>query len=312
MKKPEIQHIIREVLNEQIQFQTDTYSNPYDTWDWPTYPEDSQVQIGGENLFLYIEGPNGNELPLCLWSPNTVLSGIPGNQLHSLQVYQEVCTETYEDYLENSLDLTPVQLNQTYACCNEINSIYGGVQLTPTADNVIGSAPADAEQLSPIMNCQNTMTGYNSDGDFSICCDHYMYNNANYPGQSPDGGIWTTYPWLEEQMCDGCSGYGGGMDNLDTVCACCPNYTAPSDRPLPGGEERPAARMASAPSPEEPEIQSRSAVQPAAAAIPFVPGINEPPLKSTPTSRMKKGIEKKKQKLSIDFEKNKERFGSKR
>tara|TARA_B100001250_G_scaffold411054_1_gene438804 strand:- start:1705 stop:2682 length:978 start_codon:yes stop_codon:yes gene_type:complete len=325
MKKSEIRHIIREILKEQIDFQQYPYLSGSPASLNATYPENTTLKVGGENFYLYIDGPNGNELPICLWAENTVLSGILGDQLYSLQVYQDVCTETYEDYLQNNLDLTQPQLNQTYACCNEINSIYGGVQLTPSSNNVIGSTPTDAEPMSPVTTCREFKKGHNSNGEFDVCCDHYIYNNVNYPGQTPDGGIWTTYPWLEEQMCDNCPGYGGGMDNLDVVCACCPHYETTADRSLPD-EEEPAfgSRMANAPSPEEPEIQSRSAAQPA--AMPFVPGINEPPEKQTPTSRIKTGIIKKKEKMKKapnipigrkkqkqkEKEKNKDRFGFKK
>jgi len=147
MKKKKLKNIFREYLDlgEQI-YWSDTEDSPFHYNDDEGNPFtlsstfsgeiSSNLHFGGEHFNPYIESSDGKELPMCLFYNNTFNQGSTGDgdgffdSVDSLQSYRNICN-SMGDIISNGNtgDMSDLSINQTIACCNEINTAHGGINI---------------------------------------------------------------------------------------------------------------------------------------------------------------------------------------
>ena len=144
MKKKNLKNIFREYLDlgEQI-YWSDTEDSPFHYNDDEGNPFtlssnfsgeiSSNLHFGGEHFNPYIESSDGKELPMCLFYNDTFNQGTTGNNfvdVDSLQQYRDICNSMGDMISGGSTgEMSDLAINQTVACCNEINTAHGGITI---------------------------------------------------------------------------------------------------------------------------------------------------------------------------------------
>jgi hypothetical protein len=136
---------LKEVVKEQL-YWSDTENSPFH-WDQGTgNPYDlinnfndfaPDLHFGGDHFSPYMESTDGHELPMCLFYQGTFGSGGLTGAIQNLQLYKNICNG-----IGNSPGQMADSIGQTIACCEELNTAYGGIDIT----NLDSVAAGDAVQ----------------------------------------------------------------------------------------------------------------------------------------------------------------------